>query len=231
MSSLVVDSTHPAHLAAGVCTLNCGLLGLYAFSSRTMLMLEMNWATASCTFYIHCYETSVSGMLLCIYACIPCMCMIFPLIFAEIMKSSSIQGWMHTLRTASLCPAASNYSFSALSHYILASRWVRTTVYAVPQTLSYCFWSSHSFLFNCWMLGSSSRVVRTSSVSSSIWVQFHIALPIFYNLAVIALTCCSLTFGGVEGCTFNRSLVIWRFSSSWTLVASSLASQTTVGNL
>lgn len=41
----------------------------------------------------------------------------------------------------------------------------------------------------------------------------------------------SQTSRGVEGYAFNRSSAIWRFSSSWTLVISSLASRTLITNL
>lgn len=81
------------------------------------------------------------------------------------------------------------------------------------------------------MLGSYCRVVRTSSDSSNMLVRSHTTPSISSNPVVIALTCFSLTFEGVDGCTFNHSSIIWRFSSSWTFVLSCLASWTLVANL
>jgi len=81
------------------------------------------------------------------------------------------------------------------------------------------------------MLGSSCKVVRTSSDSSNMLVQARTTPPISSNTAMIVLMRCSLTSGGVDGYTFNRSLAIWRFSSSWTFVVSSLASRTPAANL
>jgi len=55
------------------------------------------------------------------------------------------------------------------------------------------------------MLGSSCIVLRTSNDSSNMLVQSRTAPPISSNLIVIALTCYSLTSGGVDGCAFNHS--------------------------
>lgn len=95
------------------------------------------------------------------------------------------------------------------------------------MTLSYCCWSSRTSVSRHWMLGSSCRVVRTSSACSNNVVQSCTALPISSNPTAIVLARCSQTSEGVEGCAFNYSLAIWSFSSNWTLVVSSLASQTT----
>ena len=81
------------------------------------------------------------------------------------------------------------------------------------------------------MLGSSSRLVRIWNDSFNILVQSLTTLLISSILDVIALALCSLTFGWVERCAFNRSSTIWRFSSNWTLAISSRASLTPVANL
>ena len=157
---------------------------------------------------MRCFETSISMVLLCINVYIPCMCTRFPSISTMMVKASPIQGRTHALRTASLCHATSICSFSALACCVLASHWVRTTVCAVPRTLSYFCWSSHDSVSKCWMLGSSYRVVRTSSDSCNMLVHSLTAPPISSNLAMIALVHCFLTSRGVDGCTFNRSWAI-----------------------
>jgi len=91
-----------------------------------------HWAMACCICCMRYSETSVSGVLLCINVCIPCMCASLPLMSVVMVKSSLIQGWRCALRTASLCHAASTCSCSALACCILASRWVRTIVCVVP---------------------------------------------------------------------------------------------------
>ena len=108
---------------------------------------------------------------------------------------------------------------------------MRTTICAVPWTLSYYCWSSHASISKRWMLGSSCRVVRTSSTCSNMLVQSHTAPLISSNPTTIVLAHCSLTSGGVDGCAFNRSSTIWRFSSSYTFVISSLASWTPAPSL
>lgn len=172
------------------------------------MMSAAHWAAAWWICCILCYETSVSGVLICINVCILYTCMSLPSMFSVIVKASPIHVWMRIMRTASLCRTASTCSFNALACCILASHWMRNTIFAVPLTLSYCCWSSHTFVSRHWMLGSSCGFVRTSSAYSNKVVQSCTAPPISSNPIAIALTCYSQTSGGVECCAFNCILVI-----------------------
>ena len=81
------------------------------------------------------------------------------------------------------------------------------------------------------MLGSSCRVVGTSNSCSNKVVQSCTTPPIYSNPIAIALEHFSRTSKGVEGYAFSYSLVISRFSCSWTLVIYSLALRTPIYNL
>lgn len=137
---------------------------------------------------------------------------------------------MHSLRTASFCHETSTYYFKAFACYSFASHWVRTTIYAIPCTLSYCTWSSHASISRCCMLGSSYNEVRTTKDSSNIVVQFCTVYPISSNPFLIVPKHYSLTSEGIEHYAFNHSSEIWRLRSSCTLVASSFASWNLVAN-
>lgn len=145
----------------------------------------------------------MSKLLPCICSYIPCIWARLPSIVSMMVKASLIQGRTHAFNTSSLCCAASTCSFSALAYCICTSLWVRATVYVVPLTLSYCYWSSHTSISKRLILGSSCRLVRTSNDSSNILVQSLTALPISSNPTVIVLARCSLTSEGVDGYAFN----------------------------
>lgn len=150
---------------------------------------------------------------------------------AVMQKASSIQGWTHALITASFSHATSTYSFNAFACCSVTSCWVRTTIYTIPRTLSYCIWSTHTSVSKCCMVGSSCKEVRTLKDSSSMVVQVYTSYPISSSPFWILAVHYSETFGGMDDYVFNHSSTIWRLRSSWILVASYFALRNPLANL
>jgi len=136
-----------------------------------------------------------------IYSFVPCICGILASIEVVMMKASSIHGWMHAIKTTSLCRAASTHSLSTFDYVIHVSLYV--IVCTVPYISSYFCYISRTFVSKCYMFGSSYKVVRTSNDSSNNLVQSFTALLISTIPIVMALVRCFLTSNGVEGYVFN----------------------------
>lgn len=124
------------------------------------------------------------------------------------MTSTSIHGCMCAFKMASLCQETSTLTLSTFTYCIRASLCVRKNLCVVPLTSSYFFCSSHASVSRCYMFGSSCKVVRTSNDSSNSLVQSFTTLLTSTIATIIMLAHCFLTSSGVEGCTFNFSLVI-----------------------
>lgn len=121
------------------------------------------------------------------------------------------------LRIAYVHCVASTYSFNSFASYIFSNILVIATVHTIALSPSYLCCNSLALVSKLCRLGSSCRLVSTSSYCSKSAVQSVTVASTAIIASLITASGFSLTYGGVEGCSFNSRSIIFRFSSKLNL--------------